>query len=177
MMHVPAPAAIIAHAAQPSHACMDRSATPPPGVTFEARGPQSGLLRLSLYVPPAVRRGERLVATLRLEVVHDEPLSLLSNDNPGGADYDFVVTDARTGKALAKRDDYIVMITRISYEAILRECPVYQSVTLTRAYDFPTGTFLIRATRRPTQVRQMGDRLETKRLPDIQSNVVPVTVF
>ncbi len=177
MMDLPPPPAAIAQAAQPSPACIQSSATLPAGATFDARGPQSGALRLSLYVPPAVQRGAPLVATLRLEVIQDRSLSLLSNDNPGGADYDLVVTDARTGTPLKKRDDYLTMITRISYEAVSRECPAYQSVSLSRPYDLPAGTFYVQATRRPTRVRQIHDRLETKRLPDIQSNVVTVTVY
>jgi hypothetical protein len=174
---LPVPYAAMTQASLPLPTCVPGIVGAPAGRTFEARGPQSGPLRLSLFVPASVKRGEPLLATLRLEDVSDEAMSLLSNDNPHGLDYDFVIKDARTGTEIAKRDDYIPMITRISSEAVAPGCPAFQSVSLTRSYDLPVGTYVIRARRRPARVVRLSEPIELVKLPVVQSNAVSVTVY
>ena len=146
------------------------------GRPFEARGPQSGPLRLSLSLPASIHRGDPLTAALRLEDTSDQPILLLSNDNPFGLDYEVVVADLHTGNEVPKRPDYVPMITRISQETVSRACPAYQYLSLTRAYDIPAGTFVVRAMRRPTQVLN-DDPLQLKKLPAVQSNSVTLTVY
>lgn len=177
MTDLPVPYAAMTQASLPLPTCVPGNAGAPAMPTFEARGPQSGPLRLSLFVSASVMHGDPMLAVLRLEDVSDEPMSLLSNDNPHGLDYDFVVKDARTGTAIAKRDDFVGMITRISNEAVAPGCPAFQSVSLTRSYDLPVGTYLIRATRRPTRAVLVHDKLQLTKLPELQSNTVSVTVY
>jgi hypothetical protein len=152
------------------------SASPLPAETkFPSGGAEVNGLQLSLYTPHEVKAGSNLPAVLRLRTTRSSAITLLSDDNPSGVDYDFTVTTG-DGKPVLPRPDYVKMITRISRETIDAEHPSLMAVDLNKRFDLVPGMYRIHAVRSLNEVVVAGDRFTSRVLTTIVSNTVELIV-
>jgi hypothetical protein len=174
MHHYPAYVATVASESALPSACA--SASPLPiAISFPPSGAEVSGFRLTLYAPHELKAGSPVPTVLRLQTTRSPEIALLSDDNPSGVDYDFILTRA-DGKPVLPRPEYTKMITRISRETISEECPSLMMVALDKRYDLVPGKYSIQAVRRLSEAIVTNDNLTSRDLATITSNTVELIV-
>jgi hypothetical protein len=173
LLHVLAITAPLA-LAEVSSPCDSSSALVAKTYSFVAAGPLSGQLRLSLAMPATARVGTVIVAAMKLQEADPRGVRIVAHDPPWGPDYAFEIRNAGTDQLLTRRASYIPMITRIAVESVKPSCPTYRFAEITKQYDLPVGTYVVRASRSPMEVSDTFSPGPT--LPEVVSNTVRLTI-
>lgn len=142
--------------------------------SFVAAGPLSGQLRLSLAMPTTARVGTVIIAAMKLQEADPRGVQIVAHDPPWGPDYAFEIRNADTGQLLTRRASYIPMITRIALESVKPSCPTYRFAEITKQYELPVGTYVVRASRSPMEVSDTFSPGPT--LPEVISNTVSLRI-